>query len=113
MRQYFLQFENNTYLPEGTPGHSTDGWLPALYPSPRAKHVPTQPNQSAQLPLVETIASSFQEDLLERFHADVNSLDPDRDQQQGMFNFPWHHTPLANRTNANNLLDLALAEGSP
>lgn len=41
------------------------------------------------------------------------SLDPNRDQQQGMFTLPWHHTPLANRTNANNLLDMALAEKGP
>jgi choline dehydrogenase len=55
--------------------------------------------------------------LFERMRTDPNSVDPERDHQQGLFSLPFHHTPLGNRTNANLLLAATLAErkadGSP
>ncbi|KAK4206883.1 GMC oxidoreductase [Rhypophila decipiens] len=116
MQRYFEQFENNTYLSQGTPGHGFDGWLQLSTPNPEAYM--SRLNQSAQLTVVQKIAETFghgtsQMDLMSRMRADVNSVDPGRDEQEGMFTFPWHHTPLNNRTNANFLLDVALAEGAP
>ncbi|KAK4184741.1 GMC oxidoreductase [Podospora australis] len=116
MRKYFVQFENNTHLPPGTPGHGFDGWLQTSTPDLNRIY----PNTSAALPILRQLATSLGHDpatLFQRMRADVNSLDPQHDQQTGLFNLPFHHTPLGHRTNANLFLDATLAErkadGSP
>lgn len=118
MRQYFARFENNTYLPRGTPGHGFDGWLATSIADPERAWA----NRTADLAILGQLAATLghgsdQADLFERMRTDPNSVNPDRDGQQGLFGFPFHHTPLGNRTNANNLLAATLAErnahGSP
>jgi choline dehydrogenase len=118
MRQYFVRLENNTYLPPGTPGHGFNGWLATSTPSPEMAWA----NRTAELSILSQLAATLghgsdQAHLFERMRTDANSASPDRDQQQGLFNFPFHHTPLGHRTNANNLLEATLAErkrdGSP
>jgi len=116
MRRYFTQFENNTYLPRGTPGHGFEGWLSTSTPDlDRVLR-----GQEARVSILRQLAVSLGYDegeLLDRMRTDANSADPNRDSQQGLFNLPFHHTPLGHRTNANLLLAATLAEraddGSP
>jgi len=112
MRRYFVQFEKNSYLPKGAPGHGFDGWLSTSTPNFEA----FLQNQPARLSIMRQLAVSLgynESQLFDRMRADANSLDPKRDSQQGLFNFPFHNTPLGNRTNANLLLAATLAERKP
>lgn len=77
-------------------------------------------NQTERVAIMRQVAQALghdEDDLFERMRTDVNSDSPLRDSQQGIFNFPFHHTPRGNRTNANILLQSVLdaqdADGSP
>ncbi|KAK4450241.1 GMC oxidoreductase [Podospora aff. communis PSN243] len=112
MRRYFTQFENNTYLPSGTPGHGFDGWLTTSTPNIEA-FAAGQPDRFTIFRQIAATLGHDPEDLFARMRTDANSLDPNRDQQQGIFNFPFHNTALGHRTNANLLLASTLAEQNP
>lgn len=110
MRQYFVEFERNTYLPQDTPGHGFDGWLTMALADPTAYFE----GQENRLDIIRRLAVSLgydEDETLERMSVDPNSLDPERDSQTGLFGFPFHNTPLGNRTNANLLLDATLRAG--
>ncbi|XP_044717708.1 GMC oxidoreductase domain-containing protein [Hirsutella rhossiliensis] len=115
MRGYFEEFERNMYSPKGTLGHGFDGWLTTSTTPPEAALA----NRSGRLAITREIAAKMghDEDVYERMSVDINSNDPARDRQQGLFNFPFHHTPGGRRTNANLLLDSVLAarneDGTP
>ncbi|KAK0653148.1 choline dehydrogenase-like protein [Cercophora newfieldiana] len=117
MRRYFVQFENNTYLPPGTPGHGFDGWLATSIPRNIDGLAESRPEQFEIYRQLATALGHNPEDLLDRMRTDANSIDPYRDQQHGIFNFPFHNTALGNRINANLLLASTLAQtksdGSP
>jgi choline dehydrogenase len=112
MRRYFTHFENNTYLPRGTPGHGFEGWLSTS--TPNLDRVFR--GQEVRVSIFRQLPFSLGYDegeLLDRMRTDANSADPNCDSQQDLFNFPFHHTPLGNRTNRTNpnlLLAATLAE---
>ncbi|KAK0619589.1 hypothetical protein B0T14DRAFT_585293 [Immersiella caudata] len=116
MGRYFIQFENNPCLPPGTPGHGFDGWVTTATPNVEA-FAAMQPDRFTIFRQIAATLGHDPEDLFARIRTDAKSLDPNRDQQQGIFSFPFHNTALGNRTNADLLLAATLAEqnsdGSP
>ncbi|KAK5651190.1 hypothetical protein OQA88_12738 [Cercophora sp. LCS_1] len=112
MRKYFIRLENNAHLPTDTPGHGFSGWLSTSTPN-ITHYALTQPSRFA---IFRQLAQSLGHDpstLLSLMRRDVNSISPNRDSQTGIFNFPFHNTPLGNRTNADILLASTIAQGHP
>lgn len=111
MRRYFTEFERNTYIKEGdgasSEGHGFDGWLATSASDPELAYA----NQTERLAIFNSLATELgheESELFDRMRTDANSADPNRDFQNGLFNFPFHNTPLGNRTNANILLQATL-----
>lgn len=109
MRDYFIQFENNTYLEPGSEGHGFDGWLTTAAQDGEAAFG-ANPGRLAIFRKLASALGHDEDELFDRMRTDVNSLDPNRDSHTGIFNFPFHNTPLGNRTNANILLENTLRE---
>ena len=112
MRQYFKKFEHNNYLEPGTPGHGFDGFL-ATTPTDAEEGLLANPER---LSIFESIARTLgynEEETFDRMRRDVNSINPNRDSQTGLFNFPFHNTANGTRTNANRLLQETLDAHHP
>jgi choline dehydrogenase len=88
MRQIFQRLEKNHYLPSGTAGHGFNGYLD------------TNIGGSAPFQNLTNLVSVFKEvvantgdnpnDVMARLDTDVNALDPNRDQDEGVFASTLH-----------------------
>lgn len=108
MRKYFVKMENNTFLPKGTPGHGFDGWLQNSIGNAISgdKGFKTMAEQLAKVTGGDPAKVA---DLVMR---DFNPLDPDRDQQVGVFSLPQHADPQGNRVGTNTYIKATLADAA-
>lgn len=108
MRKYFVKMENNTFLPKGTPGHGFDGWLQNSIGNAISgdEGFKTMAEQLAKVTGGDPVKVA---DLVMR---DINPLDPDRDQQVGVFSLPQHADPQGNRVGTNTYIKATLADAA-
>lgn len=99
MRKYFEKLENNTYLPTGTEGHGSDGWVQI---SQGYGVVPAKGTDGWVLDEQIAIATGQNtSNLASLLKRDINSADPKRDESTGFFAMSGHVDPNGNRTGPN------------
>ncbi|XXG96314.1 hypothetical protein Hte_002595 [Hypoxylon texense] len=92
MRQYFERIETAHYVPPGTPGHGYSGYVNVTI---------SDPTFMQQTSDIQEIASGIIKTVGGDVTRDINSLDPDRDQQTGVFGLAGHADPNGHRTGSN------------
>lgn len=109
MRDIFAQIEQNNYLATNTPGHGFDGYF-----STNQGNESVWTGQDDLLTVLESISESLgqdPDDLVENLVADVNALDPTRDQAQGVFGSALHVDAMWRRFSSRDyILDTAGAK---
>lgn len=102
--------EKNEYLPTGTPGHGFDGWLSTTIGDTAWATSNGDLSIMAQQ-LVEATGGN-RTDLAALARKDMNALDPDRDQDTGVFSLASHGDKQGRRTGSNTYLKATLADSA-
>ncbi len=108
MRKIFQRIEHNNYLPSNTAGHGFEGWFQDTLPKPSVS--------GPSLAVWEAIARSFNLDpdkVMSYLETDVNRLDPDRDQQQGIYGIPFHTYKNGSRFSSRHYVQDTVGAGFP
>ncbi|KAF4980221.1 hypothetical protein FZEAL_3732 [Fusarium zealandicum] len=109
MRQLFVELENCTYAPEGTPGHGFDG--PISSNRNNVSYITERPGVIEVLRhaflATEGIEIESAEQVGELMERDVNGLGPDR-YAPGLYQLPLHIDELRQRSGAWSYLDETL-----
>jgi choline dehydrogenase len=130
MRRHFIDVENCTYVPHGTPGHGFDGYIQVLNPTPTLS-IPTNKAQSSHVNQTRALAPPnvaryvqqiFAESgdvvpeniehMVELFDRDVNRLDADRYATPLVFVLP-EAIHSGNRSSIANHINDAILAGYP
>ncbi|KAI0147735.1 GMC oxidoreductase [Xylariaceae sp. FL1272] len=101
MRKYFENMEANEYLPAGTPGHGFTGYLNTTI---------SDPSYLKQNSDMAVMSSNFMEAFGGDIANDPNALDPDRDQQTGVFGLASHADKMGMRSGTNTNIKRTLAD---
>lgn len=110
MRKYWVRLENNTYLPEGTPGHGFGGWLTTT-----VGNVNFTNGTNDFKTMGEQIVKASGGDpakLRELALRDINALDPKRDRTTGVFGTVRHADSQGRRTGTGTYLKETLADAA-
>ncbi|KAF3025491.1 hypothetical protein E8E14_006449 [Neopestalotiopsis sp. 37M] len=110
MRKYFIKMENNTYLPKGTPGHGFEGWLQTSIGDYGFVNGTNGFRTMAELIVNATGGDPAK--VPELAVRDVNAMDPDRDQDVGIFGLTLHMDNQGNRIGTNTYIRSTLADAA-
>ncbi|RDL40480.1 GMC oxidoreductase [Venustampulla echinocandica] len=110
MRKHFINLENDHLVPKGTPGHGFNGFLDISVNTDEFLQ-----NQTEAIEVLKATAKIMGQDpnkVFQHLQRDMNSDDPDRDQQTGLFGFPAHRDLVGNRVSARDaVVQVANAQG--
>ncbi|KAI1487032.1 hypothetical protein F5X96DRAFT_651883 [Biscogniauxia mediterranea] len=101
MRKNFEKIETNEYLPPGTPGHGFDGYLNTTI---------SDPSFLQQTSDVQKVAAEIIDFVGGDAARDINALDPDRDQNTGVFGLASHADRNGKRAGTNTYIRKTLAD---
>ncbi|CAM1506240.1 Fc.00g058810.m01.CDS01 [Cosmosporella sp. VM-42] len=119
MRRYFIELERNQYLPDGEPGHGYDGYISSernnvSFITTRAGVARLLQEAFHELEGIDVEDEGQMVELLER---DMNRLDTNRYEEQGIYQMPLHINSLKERSGSRNYvietLEARNEDGSP
>ncbi|KAK0743173.1 hypothetical protein B0T18DRAFT_370890 [Schizothecium vesticola] len=110
-REILKRIEKNLYLPQGTPGHGFDGYLPIA-----GNDGTVWERQPDLVDVFKSMVSSVGDDpadVIKMVQRDINSDSPTRDTTQGLFGLPFHANATFGRFSARDLIRATLAARNP
>ncbi|KAK7977926.1 hypothetical protein PG996_003977 [Apiospora saccharicola] len=110
MRKYWVKMEKNEDLPKGTPGHGFDGWLSTTMGNTAWASENNDMRTMAQQ-LAEATGGN-KSDIATLARKDMNSPDPNRDHDTGVFSLSAHANKQGMRTGTNTYLKATLADSA-
>lgn len=110
MRKYFVKIEKNEYLPNGTAGHGFNGWLSTTIGDVSFTNATNDFSTMAEV--VANVTGGDSSRLRDLALRDMNALDPNRDQETGIFSLVSHADRQGHRTGTGTYLKATLADAA-
>ncbi|KAI1873599.1 hypothetical protein JX265_005221 [Neoarthrinium moseri] len=110
MRKYFVKMEKNQYLPAGTPGHGFDGWVATTIGDTSWTNGTN--DFKAMGEQIVKVTGGDPAKLPELAAKDMNALNPNRDQDTGVFSLASHADKQGLRSGTNTYLKATLADAA-
>ncbi|KAH8899823.1 alcohol oxidase [Thozetella sp. PMI_491] len=111
MRQLFIKLENNTFLPQGTPGHGFNGYVSTIAPDFWANTASDRNSDLVKIAKQLAIATGQNDSALATLqHRDINAPDAKRDEDTGFFAMTFHATPTLERSGPASYIKSTLAD---